>query len=658
MMKSRAEGRTHDSAAAGIGRLPAGVVVAGLAAALLGTCLLMAVPMRAEGQPEVTAPAASSGSPSAAAPVTPPAAPWATPGPPASAVPFRARLQVNDIEVGLLAGVDSVAAHERVVAVEAGLRATQSDSTLRGVPFGVLHVDGRWLVVRGGTPVLDVTPADTAGGVDPRPLAEAWAARLNRAFLTGVGEELRHRLFWKVALGLALPLLYVFLLRLAGALFRRTYQALRRTTRLRQITRKGPFARLPADAAERSIARLVGLLRVIVVATLSFAFLLALLDVFPQTERLAKGIWRTARGLLSTAGIMLLGWVPRLVILIVLLVALRIGFRFSDFLTVSLSRRRGGGAQLRRDQARMVNVIVKALLVFGAVLVFTILLPPGEALVLTLLILAAVAFLLVTLHEPLSALGQHLVFGYTGICAPGDRVRVAGRQGVVLGIDAFGLRLLTRRGDLLFFPYRQVVSGLEVFPRGTWSWRWRMEIRGISGGAATPAGTGATPVHLAVRRALHEAWGRLDREALLHLVELRGGTRVYDLVLRSSRRRVIAFARAAWPDAPPPEEVTPGAGMAAIAAGAPADARADAPADAGADAKADAKADARAGPTADGSARPRGSASGGDAATFAGIDERSRRDNEETARCGEILEEALLAALGRNGLRVRLSVHD
>jgi len=608
---------------------PGAVVVSSVVAALLGLGLQMVAPTNAEGQSEGRHPAVSSERPGEAGPATPKATPsiasvaTAAPG---ATLPYRARLQVHDIEVGLLAGVDSVAAHERVAAIEAGLRTMQSDSTLRGVPFEVLHVAGRWLVVRGGDPVLDVTPADTAGGGDPRRLAEAWAGQLNRAFLTGVGEELRNRLFWKVALGLALPVLYVFLLRLAGALFRRMHQALRRTTRLRQIARRGPFARLPADAAERSIARFISLLRVVVIATLSFAFLLALLDVFPQTERLARGIWRAARGLLNAAGSTLLGWVPRLLVLLVLLVVLRIGFRISDFLTVSLSRRRAGGAQLRRDQARMVNVIAKALLSFGAVLVFTILLPPGEALVLTLLILAAVAFLLVTLHEPLSALGQHLVFGYTGICAPGDRVRVAGRQGVVLGIDAFGLRLLTRRGDLLFFPYRQVVSGLEVFPRGTWSWRWRLEVRGASGMAAAAAADGPTPVHLAIRRALHEAWGRLDREALLHLVELQGGTRVYDLVLRSSRRRVTAFARAAWPDAPLPEEPSPGAGAAEA-------------------------------PT-EGAAGARAGAPGGEAATVAGIDERSRRDNEESARCGEILEEALLAALRHNGLRVRLSVHD
>ena len=538
----------------------------------------------------------------------------------------RTPLRINGIEVAVLGAADTLSALARVAEVTARLHELQADSARAASRFSVLRVKDRWLVVWDDVQVLEVTEADTTGGRDPRSLAEEWAGRLDRALLASAGSELRSRLFWKVALGLALPIVYVLLLRLAGLLSERTRRALRRTSGGREALRRGPLARLPAGTAVGWIDRFIGLLRVLVVALLSASFLLALLALFPQTERMSREAWQAVRRLLQAGGSTLLGWLPRLLIFVLLVIGLRIGFRFTDFLSASLSHRRGGEARLRRDQARIVNVIMKAALVFGAVLIFTVLLPPGEAMVMTLLILALVAVALVTLHEPLAALGQHLVFEFSGVCSPGDRVRVAGRQGVVLGIDAFGLRLLTRRGDVLFFPYRQVVSGLEVFPRGTWSWRWRLEVRAPRITGVEPEASRREPVHLAVRRGLRDAWGRLDREAVLRLVELRGSTRVYDLVLRSTRKRAVAFAREAWSG-----QEWPGAALLFDASRGEDDPSGVTPEDLG--------------PSTSGAPR-------------AGIDGQFRRDNDEAALCGEVLEETLLQALEQVGLKARLAIHD
>jgi len=318
--------------------------------------------------------------------------------------------------------------------------------------------DGGQRIVACGRTVVEVGAADAAAqGVALTDLAERWGATLRSAWTLEKTARYSRRLIESALLGLAYPVAFLLALWLVRLLVRRLRAAVEKLPSDRGLG-LGPLVLL-ASATERAfLSRLVGLLSWVVYLLLGYVFLIALFDRFPRTAQWASQMLQPLRGLGGRIGEGLLQLAPRLLLLLVLLVATRVVLRALGTLFQQVrAKRLRLDPLLTADTAGPAEVTARAITI-GVAAFLGSLLVPGDAGTALL-----GAFLLVGLAFALGArtLVENLVAGvvllYGRPFRTGQGIRIAGHEGVVTRKGFLHLTLRGRDDRSILVPNREAL---------------------------------------------------------------------------------------------------------------------------------------------------------------------------------------------------------
>jgi small-conductance mechanosensitive channel len=380
----------------------------------------------------------------------------------AAAVPARAEetamVPIGDARVLVLrATLDGRTPAERAASARRALEDTLADPDCDPEGFAATEPEpGLVRIAVCGRTVLDVGEADaTAEGVEARALAERWVGLLREAWTAEKTRLFSRKLLQGAILGVVYPLLFLAVTFVLRLLVKRTQRWVERIGGARGL-RVGPVL-LTAEEGERGLlSRLLGFAGWAGHLFLAYVFLIAFFDRFPRTARWAQEMLTLLGQFGATAGITLLGLLPRLLAAVLLLLVTRVVLRFigAMFKQVRLRKLRVDPI-LTPETAGPAEITARAL-VLGLFLLFAGLLVPGEAGTALLAGLALAGFALALGSRPLA---ENFLAGLVALYGrpfrTGQALRIGDTEGIVERKGFLHLRLRQRDERIVLVPNRR-----------------------------------------------------------------------------------------------------------------------------------------------------------------------------------------------------------
>lgn len=438
------------------------------------------------------------------------------------------------VRIGDAAVLELPGEPERAVRAGALLEAALADPECGAAGLVVDREDAGAVIRLCGERLLEVTEADAAReGLPVDATAQRWAERLREGFVEAKASRYSGALLRRAVAGLVYPLVLLSAMLLARLGFRRWRRRLLDPPGGARGLRLGPLQLLATTAERRFLATLVGAAAFTVYLVLGYAFVVALFREIPRTRGFARSMLEPLAAGLREAGPALVLLVPRLILVAVVLVALRLllraltrlfeqvrrgEFRAEPFLTPETA----GPAELT---ARLAAIAV-------ALFVVTLLLPGGRLLQFGFL-LAGIALALGAQGLASNALAG-VVTIYFRPFHRGDRVRIGTKTGTIAAKGLLHVTLEADDGERVLVPNRVVLETGVILPGAE---------RALAGEIVVVSARGIDAAvglirHAAVEAGLKRDAGRVD----LHAV--RDSRLVFDVEWPLERGAACASIRA------------------------------------------------------------------------------------------------------------------
>ncbi|HEX6853190.1 MAG TPA: mechanosensitive ion channel domain-containing protein [Candidatus Polarisedimenticolaceae bacterium] len=314
-----------------------------------------------------------------------------------------------------------------------------------------------------GARLLEVTEDDAAWeGLSVDATAARWVERVRRDFVAEKAERYSGALLRRAVAGLVYPLLLLAAILLARLGFRRWRKRLLEPQGRARGIRLGPLHLLATSGERRFLATLVGAASLLVYLLLAYAFVVALFREIPRTRGWARSMLEPLGTGLREAGPALVLLVPRLIVVGVVLVLLRLVLRSLTRLFEQVRRGEFRAEPfLTPETAGPAELTVRLAAIAAALFVVTLLLPGGQLLQFGFL-LAGVALALGAYGLAANALAGVMTI-YFRPFHRGDRVRLGTLTGTVSAKGLLHVALDTDDGERLLVPNRILLeTGVAV----------------------------------------------------------------------------------------------------------------------------------------------------------------------------------------------------
>jgi small-conductance mechanosensitive channel len=361
-----------------------------------------------------------------------------------------------------------------------------------------------------GARFLEVTADDAAWeGRTVDETAARWADRVRQGFVAEKSARYSGALLRRAVAGLVYPLLLLSAILLARLGFRRWRKRLLDPPGEPRGIRLGPLHLLATSGERRFLATLVGAVSLLAYLVLAYAFVVALFREIPRTRGWARSMLEPLGEGWREAGPALLLLVPRLILVGVLLVLLRLVLRSLTRLFEQVRRGEFRAEPfLPPETAGPAELTARRAVVAVALFLATLVVPGGR--------LLQFGFLLAGLALALGASGlaaNALAGVVTIFFRPfqrGDRVRLGTRTGTVTAKGLLHVALDADDGERLLVPNRVLIeTGVAIPGPG----------RALAGEVVVVSARGIDAAvglirHAAVEAGLKRDAGRVDLHAV------------------------------------------------------------------------------------------------------------------------------------------------
>ncbi|QBF26714.1 mechanosensitive ion channel [Pseudomonas tructae] len=322
-------------------------------------------------------------------------------------------------------------------------------------------VQGNYLVLLGDRRAFIVSPGDLVGGeLNIQQEAQAAASRLRQVVSEAQQARSPRFLLSAAGLSIAATLVYLLLLRLAGWLHRKALSWLPQHVRKHtSALRIGQTQLIDASNLFPLLRRLLGLVRWILVALLTYEWLSFVLQRFPYTRPWGESLNLYLYGLLRHVLTGMLEAIPGLLIALLIFFIARGIIAFSKRLLERLARP-GSISWLNQETLQPTTRLTSlAIWLFALAMAYPYL--PGadtEA----FKGLSVLIGLMISLGAT-SVVGQAaagLILTYTRTLRPGEYVRIGEYEGTVTELGMFTTTIRTGLGEVLTLPNSMITGAV------------------------------------------------------------------------------------------------------------------------------------------------------------------------------------------------------
>jgi small-conductance mechanosensitive channel len=393
----------------------------------------------------------------AAAPTTPPT--------------FEAELQPVPADVMLdgevlfrVHGVSVYPAEQRASAIAARIRAVAADRTVAADALRVNESEFGWDILAGDRPLMTVTEVEARReGVHARILAEIYSGRIAAAITAYRAERTGRALATKTAAAAGATLVAAALAFGLVRVSRRLDALVDRRLRARiHGFETQSFRLVRATQISAVIRGLLSGLRVVGVAAIAYAYLAVVLELFPPSRPLARGLASLFLGPLASMGLAVLDALPNLIFLAILVVMIRYLLRLVRLFFAGVDSGAIAMARFDREWAWPTYRVIRFLTIAFAVVVAYPHIPGSESPAFK----GVSIFVGLILSLGSSSFIANVLAGYSMIYRRtfrvGDRIRVGDVTGDVAESGLMVTRVRTPKNEEVVVPNATILSSHVV----------------------------------------------------------------------------------------------------------------------------------------------------------------------------------------------------
>jgi small-conductance mechanosensitive channel len=357
-------------------------------------------------------------------------------------------------------GVMAYPAERRAQDIRDRIQAIAADPSIRTDSLRVVETEERSIILAGERPVISVLDADAKlEGVRRHVLAELYRTRIAEAMVAYRSDRdprvlLTHSLY---ALGATLAVAVLLLA------LRRGYRwlvelATRRLGERFEKLEKGSVNLIQARQLWQGLHGALKTLHLVLTLVLLYLYLNYVLDLFPWTRPVSRGLFDLVMDPLRVMGSALIGYIPDLVFLVILVVVTRYVLRLAKLFFAGIEQGRIKVASIDSELAEPTYRIVRLLIVVFALVVAYPYIPGSESEAFKgISILLGVMFSLSS-----TSVISNVIAGYSMIYRRafriGDRIQVGEVTGDVLERKLLVTRLRSVKNEEIVIPNTEILN--------------------------------------------------------------------------------------------------------------------------------------------------------------------------------------------------------
>jgi len=372
----------------------------------------------------------------------------------------RAEVTLDGTALFPVRGVKAFPAEKRAQAIRDRIQAIAADPSIRTDSLRVAETEDRSNILAGNQSVMLVFDADAEfEGISRKILAEVYRARIADAIAAYRSDRnprvlLTHALYALSATGVFVVLLL---------LLRRGYRwlielATRRLGAHFEKVEHGSVHLIQARQLWQGLHGILKALRVVLTLVLLYLYLSYVLELFPWTRPLSRGLFDLVLDPLRVMGSALIGYIPNLVFLVILAVVTRYVLRLAKLFFAGIEQGRIKVASIDSELAEPTYRIVRLLILVFAVVVAYPYIPGSQSEAFKgISILLGVMFSLGS-----TSVISNVIAGYSMIYRRafriGDRIRVGEVTGDVLERKLLVTRLRSVKNEEIVIPNTEILN--------------------------------------------------------------------------------------------------------------------------------------------------------------------------------------------------------
>ncbi len=361
---------------------------------------------------------------------------------------------IDGVELFRLVGAASLPSARRAADVHTRIIDVARDRAIGVDTLTVVPREARFDVMAGERHVVSVVDADARfEGAPAAVVAAVRAARIREAIATYRAERTPEYL----ARATAAAMLATVIALLALVVVLRSVRALRRSLdrgfhdHIHSL-KISSFEVVRAETIWRTVSGIVGALRVVLIAAIVYAYLAFTLHQFPWTRGAAGHLLRFVLDPVVTMAKALLGYLPKLIFLIVLFLIVRYALRLTNLLSHAIAAGRVPLRGFDADWALPTYNIVRALIILLAIVVAYPYLPGSGSPAFQGLSIFAGLMLSLGASSAMASLIAGYTVTYRRAFRVGDRVTIGDLTGLVTEIRLLVTHLRTTKNEEIVVP--------------------------------------------------------------------------------------------------------------------------------------------------------------------------------------------------------------
>lgn len=357
-------------------------------------------------------------------------------------------------------GVKAYPAERRAQDIRDRIQAIAADPSIRVDTLRIVETDGRSTIFAGDRFVVSVFDADAAlEGVGRHVLAELYRARIAEAIVAYRSDRNPHTLLRHALYALGATAVFVALLLVVRRAYHRLVElANRRMGKHFEKLEHGSVHLIQARQLWQGLHGIFTVLRLMLALALVYVYLNYVLELFPWTRPVSRGLFDLVMDPLRLMGAALIRYIPDLVFLVILVVVTRYVLKLTKLFFAGVEQGRIKVASIDSELAQPTYRIIRLLIVVFALVVAYPYIPGSESEAFKgISILLGVMFSL----GSTSVIGN-VIAGYSMIYRRafkiGDRIQVGEVTGDVLERKLLVTRLRSVKNEEIVIPNSEILN--------------------------------------------------------------------------------------------------------------------------------------------------------------------------------------------------------